>query len=418
EKSTRKLMRAFYLLALLIVLCWASLRGQTSGGSPYSAFGVGNLRSVKWGQHAGLAGLGTAWYSDAFYNYRNPAANAFIRRPYNLLFEVGMDVSMLEVADSETASWQRDGGLTHFQLWLRPHTKWTTSLGLVPYSTMRYSIFSERVLPDIGTPYSFITTGEGGLNRLFWSHSYELTPRLALGFTSSLVFGSLLQSEQVLPSADLTPFEVEVETAIRGAQFQGGLQYRLPVGDYEMLFGMTIQTGTDLLSRQTTTLFSGPESLEEIADRQQGAYHLPFSWDAGIGLANGQWQWNAEIAYQQTSTIPGDEQVDFIDTWRAGFGAEWHPRADERRDAWQGIRLRGGFSYGNSYLDIDGQQWASWEATLGMLIPVGPNRNHLSLSYAYGQNGIESAGLLHEQQHQLALSFTLRDIWFLKRKFD
>ncbi len=405
----------------LLLFCWSMpilVAAQFQSGSPYSAFGIGDLLWQGRGQNAGLAGAGIGLRSDAYLNLTNPAAYTAMRQPYSMALETGFYAQSLALSSGSEEAQQRDGGMTDITLWLRPYKRWAMTIGIQPYSQVGYSILSDRVLENIETTYQLINEGEGGLSRLFWGHAYQLSPQLSIGLNANFLFGSISQREQFLSQGDLDPFEVLSETVLRGFNFDGGIQWTFPIGTDELTLGATLQTESNLWSRTDRELLAGTDQLETEGSGDRDRYHIPFSYGFGSSYRRANWVITAEAAYENWASLSLDADAAFVDTWSGTIGLELAPFKDKYQDYFQAFTLRSGFSYRNSYLEIGGQNFGHWLASFGLGIPLGPQRNQLHLTYSYQNRGTTDGVLIHEQIHQLSVAFTVRDVWFIKRKFN
>ena len=406
------------VLLFLLVALPLMLLAQFQSGSPYSAYGVGDLRWQGRGQNASLAGAGIGLRSDAFLNRHNPAAYTAMRAPYSMALETGFFVQSQGLSTLTDEATQRDGGMTDLVLWLRPQKHWATVIGLEPYSQVGYSILSDRSLENIESSYQLLNQGEGGLTRLFWGNGLQLHPQLSIGFNASFVFGNINQQEQFLSSGQLGNFQVESETILRGFQFDGGLQWTIPAGKDHITLGAVIESESRLWSRTDRELRSGTDVLETEGDGNRDTYKIPLRYGFGTTYQRANWFLTAEAKYENWSSLGLESDVSYVDTWSGTLAWEIAPFKDTYQDYFEAFTLRAGFTYRNSYLEIDGQNFGHWLASAGFGIPLGPQRNHLHLTYSFQERGTTESNLIKEQIHQLTLGFTVRDIWFLKRKFN
>ncbi|MEL7427507.1 MAG: hypothetical protein AAFN81_31240, partial [Bacteroidota bacterium] len=311
-----------------------------------------------------------------------------------------------------------DGGMTDIVLWLRPAKKWATVVGLEPYSQVGYSILTQRQLDNIENSYQLLNEGEGGLTRLFWGNAWQLAPQLSVGLNANFIFGSISQQERFLSTGQLGNFEVQSETVLRGFNFDGGLQWAIPLGADEVTFGVVLQTDSRLWSRTDRELLSGIDLLESEGDGNRDNYRVPVRYGFGSTYRRPNWLITAEASYENWASLGLASDATFVDTWSGTLAMEIAPFKDVYQDYFEAFTLRAGFSYRNSYLEIEGQSFGHWLASLGMGVPLGPQRNHLHLSYSFQNRGTPKNGLIAEQTHQITLGFTIRDVWFLQRKFN
>ncbi len=410
-------MKKITTAILILVFGNAFAHAQFGGGSPYSAFGIGQLKSGVFGQTEAMAGSGIGLRSPAFLNLTNPAAFTSIDLPFNMMLDAGFNMQFYHLATNTEATNQQNGSFSHLVTWFRPHRKWATSVGLVPYSQVAYSVTTTRYLAGTDEQYLLNYDGEGGVNRLFWGNAVQLTPSWSIGGNINFLFGSLDEKEYFISNTAIGSFDVISNTHLRGLNVDLGTQWTIPVYNNRLTLGMTMTPGTSLFSKRTATLTSQSGELEEVLNPSED-YALPLKVGGGFAFAASQWTLTGDVTFEEWSAINLGSDVETVDTWTGSIGLEYAPFRNQRQDYFKTLLLRGGFRYRNSYLKINGNTFPDWLATLGVGIPIGRSGNHVNLNYAYNRNGTTDNGLILESKHQLSLSFSLRDVWFLKRKFN
>ena len=56
--------------------------------------------------------------------------------------------------------------------------------------------------------------------------------------------------------------------------------------------------------------------------------------------------------------------------------------------------------------------------TLGLGLPVKKTKSRIDLSLEFGKYGTTTKGLIEERYIGFRLGFSLKDVWFLQRKFN
>lgn len=386
-----------------------------SSGSPYSAFGIGDILSSGFGQISAFSGTGIGLANPYFVNTVNPAALTSIERPVSMIFDLGLNVGVSRITGSENSPSQLDGGLSTINLWFRINRSWSSNLGMQPYSKMGYNILDERYDLSAGGAYSMVYTGKGGLNRLYWGNAFQLTPHLSVGGNVNLLFGTLEETQTFVSEGTLGNFSVKSKNYLKGASFDAGLQYQIPMGRKKLVFGLTYASPVNLSSEKTSQLLALQDTLDQVEIWDQ-AFEIPQKLGAGFSFkASERLTFAADVTYQPWSQGKLNEDLTLLDTRAVSFGVEYIPTYDKYLGYYQQTLLRAGFKWQNSYLEIDDKQVDEWQLSVGVGLPFNRFRHHLNLSYAYSQRGNSS---LLETRHQISLNVSLRDVWFLRPKIQ
>lgn len=405
------------LLLLVFLLIHLSLSAQLAGGSAYSSFGVGDLNLLGRGQNQGIANLGVAWRPEGGLNLRNPAANTSILSPVNVILETGFNFSVNQRKTNSENIVQRDGGLSDFVFWLRPYKKWGIALGLQPFSKVQYSTLTDQRATGDPNAYQTINTGSGGLSNLFWSNGYQLTKQLSLGFSANLLFGNIEDEASVFVRSNNTSFEALTSTQIQGFHFDYGLQLTLPVGANELTLGATLRTAQDLRSVRDVSLFTTRDTLIENGSTTDDRYGIPLTYGLGASYQTNRWTIMGEFNFEGWSSVASDTEEELVDVYSAGIALIGTPFRNQYQTRYESVRLKAGFTYRNSQLRINGTSFDQWVASAGVGIPYRRGRNQLDISYSFHRRGTLDNELILESQHQIGVSFSLRDVWFQKRLF-
>lgn len=400
-------------LLLLGVNCM-NLNGQASG-SVYSAYGIGDLRSKANGQVQGLGGAGIGLSSRYFLNLTNPASYSSLAPGLNMFFDFGVDANYLSMRSDEATNSHRSGGLSHLNLWLRFTKGWSSTVGLQPYSTVGYSIQSDRYSDVLGEPYNLIYRGEGGVTRLFWGHSYALSPFISIGGNANFLFGSIDRSQTFTSSSIISNFVLNEGVFLRAFSYDLGLQIHLPLGRDLLTIGTTFSPGIDLKSNTDVSLdgFSDELVAENIEEERYG---VPMEIGGGLSWKTKDFLITTDLTYRDWEDLETTQDIEFVNTLTTRLGLEFIPFKNELLDYEHSLLVRTGFEWKNANWQINGINFSEWSYTFGLGIPFNRYTHHINLNYTYHQRGTLSNHLIQEAKHELSVSFTLRDIWFMKRK--
>lgn len=220
--------------ALLLGSLPESLRaqGQQGSGSPYSAYGLGELAGPTQVSQALMGGVGIALADPFSVSRINPASYCGL---LHTSFEAG-GVWRNARYDTETVSnkGQRSEllGLTIGVPFGRG--KWGLALGVNPVSDVGYKLTDHGTVPEGNVAYVY--TGEGGLNRAFiglgrmlWQSNDTLNKgsKLSFGVNLDYLFGSVIESRKAIYpfSGNYYNSTVLSELVIRSPMVSTGLQF-------------------------------------------------------------------------------------------------------------------------------------------------------------------------------------------------
>lgn len=384
-----------------------------SSGSPYSAFGIGDLLPTGFGQQEGLSGTGIGMASSYFVNNVNPAALNSIERPVSMIFDLGLDMSLTRTSGTDQSPFQPDGSLSTFNMWFRINRLWSSNLGVQAYSKVGYNIIDERYNPSAGGDYSMVYTGKGGVNRIYWGNAWELLPNLSIGANLNLLFGTIEEAQTFVSDNSLSGFTVKSQNRLLGTSWDAGLQYRIPMGKKELIIGLTYADAVNLSSEKTSQLLAVQDTLDQVEVWDE-AFRIPKKMGAGLSFkASERLTLAADLTIQPWSEGQLNDGLQLYDTKALSFGVEFIPFYDKYYSYHQQTLVRAGFRLQDDYLEVDGRQARQWQASLGLALPFNRFKNHLNVTYTYRNRGTEN---LLETKHQIGLNISLRDVWFVRPK--
>lgn len=405
------------LTILLIITTFYAF--SQSSGSLYSAFGLGDIRTNTIGQQEILGGTGIGLRSPLFLNHANPAANVFMQKPATMHLDIGLYLDANYARNEKESNLQQGGGLSHITLWMQPNRHWGTTLGLTPFSAVKYNIRADRFNETLDTDYAINYTGSGGLNKFFWGNAFAPFKNFSVGATVNVLFGAIERTEDFTSVGALTSFSTISKTNFLGVQIDAGLQYGFRVLGNQVTLGATFTPQTDLSSLTETLLRStNGETLQSDEDDKEPEYRLPLQTGAGISWQNKRLLFASDFSIQQWSNARMNTENQLNDTWKWSVAAEWTPNEPTYLFLQQALMLRGGFFIQNYYQKVNGNTFPVWGASIGASIPVRRKLHHLNIGYTYRQQGTQNDNLLLESIHKLSLGITFRDIWFQKQKFN
>lgn len=167
--------RIKFLFISIIVLSTSGL-AQKGTHSPYSSFGIGELKSNDYASFSSMGGMSMASVDSTIVNHSNPASYVFIGR-HRPILQLGIDGRLSTFETSSASTNQRFFGLNQFQLGIPIKDRWGAAIGLRPYSFTGYQIsnYITDTLSsgDIDTTELYTSEGKGGLNQFYIGVGYQ-----------------------------------------------------------------------------------------------------------------------------------------------------------------------------------------------------------------------------------------------------
>lgn len=210
-------------------------QGQQGSGSPYSAFGFGDLWGATQVIQASSGGIGIALADPFSLSPANPASYPSLQ---HAVFETGLVARSIRYETDALTSTGRASRLMGITLGVPfGRGKWGMGLGLSPASTVGYEL-SETTAVE-GGDARFVYSGSGGLSkafigfgRVFWQRkdSTQATGRLSAGANLEYLFGNVEASRKAYYPEGQGYYNSSATSAlvIRSPSVTAGLQY---IGD-------------------------------------------------------------------------------------------------------------------------------------------------------------------------------------------
>lgn len=418
---------------LWVVTCMM-LTGQAwsqVANSPFSKFGVGQRYTPALANTQGMGGIGVAQPQYWYVNNQNPALLV-----YNTItsIQAGIVGESLKITDGTSVEKNRSGNMNYLvmafpALRLKKHPNivgWTTSAGLMPYSTMNYNVQYNTVV-DGATNLKIHTTeqGVGGLTQLYWANGIRVNKNFSVGVKATYLFGTIDKSYRF----DATyGSAAEDKNSIRGFDFSLGGSFSkdsLFGRDYRISVGVVYDfaaTPRSHLKNKVSLLRANGDSL--VTYTYSNAYQnmqLPASITGGVSISRPNWSFGTEFNYQDWTTFRSPREIEEVGaqkSWRASVGGEFTP--DQMSESiFKRLTYRLGGSVEEYPFQANNQPVRDLGINFGFSVPTGlSGRSSLDLGFRIGKRGDKNQNILEENYFRIFLGVTFNDQWFIKRKFD
>jgi hypothetical protein len=432
---------------IIILFCLSLfIKTEAQDNSPWSRYGLGDQLPSLNIVNRGMGYTGAA-YSDAqTINFLNPASYSQFGTQRSV-FDIGLDINSRTIRNNKGSNYTSSNAYipyfaAGFQLrGEKSKTNWGLVFGLRPLTKVSYNIVSGSKL-DAGDSVVYNYEGNGGLYQAFFGTGIGIK-NFSIGLNGGYRFGSKDYTTRASILNDTSPSRYtsglkEIRNNFGGAFLEGGIQYRLRLSKQTVLqtgahAGLAMQMKYTRDQRIETYLPSSPGSPNLVIDsisvqkNIRGTIDYPLSYGFGFLLDHeGKSRLNlaADYSFMQWSSYRYDQTADFLqDAWTVKVGAQYLPNSKGAEKLKNNLLYRAGFLYGREPYTVDGNMY-NYTITLGIGIPIKKysyaeyNRSNIvNVSLEIGQRSNRKS-LLRENYVRLALSFSLSDIWFIKRKYD
>ncbi|WP_264566466.1 hypothetical protein [Flavobacterium sp. N3904] len=398
---------------------------QSGTASPYSYFGIGDVRFKGTLEIRSMAGVGVE--QDSIHiNILNPASFAAMRLT---TFTMGGSYTGTKLkTDTENAKANRTS-LDYLAVAL-PLGKMGVGFGLLPYSSVGYNI--ESVSTD-GNVNNNRLTGSGGLNKAFFSFGYTIMPGLLVGADMQYNFGRIQNTNaEFITEVAIGTLE-ENDADLRGLSFNFGAMYKGKINSKLNYYtSLTFMPQSTLVSRNTRAIFTvqydsnnnlvKTDALPVVETKKDLSIANKTTFGVGIGQSK-KWMIGSQIIYQNTSALANDfntaSNVSYESNINYSIGGYYIPNYNVFSKYYQKITYRGGLKFNRTGTIVNSQSIDEKGITIGFGLPAtNGNFSNFNIGLEFGKKGTTASGLIQENYGIFSLSFSLNDKWFRQRKID
>ncbi len=409
------------LLLAIMLLTTGIAMAQQGTVSPYSFFGIGQLKFKGTIENRGMGGLGV--YSDSIHlNIQNPAAIANLGLVnYSIAGSHTWDQFKTET-DTQRATTTT---LDYLAIGL-PMGKFGASFGLIPYTSSGYRLQNES--NNTTTRYE----GSGGLNKAFLQVGYQVTPKFSIGIDVNYDFGDIENIATASQEGVQFGTRETNSSDLLGFSYNFGAIYKTMISEQlEFMSTVTYTPETNFTSEneriiETTLLLpSGNVSpvdrrVIEVPDTD---FTFPSQLSVGAGIGKPKkWFVGGEYTSQKTSNFTNRtfelENATFEDASKFKIGGFFIPNYNALGSYWKRVVYRGGFRFEETGIVVNQESISEFGISFGVGLPVGRLFSNMNISFELGRRGTTNAGLVQETFFNTFISLSLNDRWFEKRYYD
>jgi hypothetical protein len=399
------------------------LHAQNSS-SPYSVLGIGDIENSSFNRYTGMANAGVALSDSKNINNSNAASLTGLNQHF-YTFEIStrykqaiFDGAGVTAPDNKSG----DFAVRRINLGMKVSKRWGSSVGLQPFSTANYSYSAYKniqgTLKNVAASYE----GDGGVNQFYWANGYQLTKNTSIGVTSSFLFGSLQQTENLISSDNTTAsLTTKKNIFLRNYYFNFAMQTGFKINSkWQTRYGLTYSPKTDLYAEYTTDVTSsdGVSIKNEIT--KNDFFTLPGSINAGIAFIK-----NAEYTY----TINAQSQnwgalnyrgtnYQLLNSNKLSLGFQ-HSKTEKNyyKQVYEKSYFQLGLYAGQSYLKVKNIPITDFGGSIGYGINSRTSPISLLMALEGGRRGTSNKNILSENYINLNFTFSYVDVLFRGKKY-
>ncbi len=420
------------LYSSILIFCLGAFSAfAQQSGSPYSIFGVGALTNDGVTFNTMKGGQGISSGKSYIINNINPALlpmNTFT------IFDFGVQYESKTISAGPLKDEAKGGGLTYISLAvpLKPG-KASLSLGLRPYSIIKYNISSIGGIFNDTTQAFYNYQGDGGLNQVYLQTGYRVLKPLYVGVKASYIFGRKTQQSVIQPETEFANNYTSsyfISEKLNGFQFGVGAAFVKPIKDDDkfLSIGAVYELSSNLNAVRSEWFGNNPDielsdSLELLLD-VKGKFTLPQKLGMGISFYK-EYNWGVGIDYYMQNWSDyrnfSDSNEGLQKSYKWIIGGEYTPDFFSVNSYWKRITFLAGANYTKTPLSFENEDIFNFGINFGVSLPFA-NGSTVNLGFTTGQLGTTKNNLIKENYYKISLGISFNDQsygWYRKqRKFN
>lgn len=432
-------MKHVYVACLLMASFGAY--AQTTVQSPYSKFGLGNLKGSILPNQRAMGGISAGVFRSSYINtinMQNPASYAGI----NLTtLDIGMSGSFANLKTNSLSENSFNSSLSHLAMAFPVTMKSALSVGILPYSELGYN-FSNRMTvgnsTDNNKTVDYLYSGEGGLSKAYIGYGIQFGDHFRIGANAEYLFGNLIQnrSTEYVNEAGAINSRDQQKNSVAGFNFTYGAQYDFRLGNKtSLVLGYSGSSSSKLNSEksQYITIYNKDSQGNELSaldtlyavENGKTNLKLPLVHNFGFTLVKeNKWLIGADYRTGKWSEMSIDNvNQNLKDTYGFSVGGQFTPDITAINGYFKRVEYRLGVTYDKTYIQMNNQDVKQMAVTVGLGLPLQPayarsSFYKMNVSAEIGRRGKVSNGLIQERYVNIHLGFMLNDKWFQRFRFD
>jgi len=416
-------------LLLLVALISLNAIAQEGTASPYSFYGIGELKFRGTVENKSMGGLSV--YSDSIHlNLLNPASLGKLKLT---TFTIGGNQKFTDLKSTNNSGSTSSTTFDYMAVGL-PMGKLGMSFGLLPYTSVGYKTgFSNHLTATAGDGRY---EGNGGINKAFVAAGYSINDNFSLGIDVNYNFGKIHNEATIITGTQYNTQEIN-DSKLSGLAVNFGATYKKMINEkLQLMTGLTYSPEVNLSSdntRQISTIVFNTNGIVIPRDTkvtnlkalglEDTKFKLPSKLTIGAGLGKPK-KWFAGIDYTNLGTSKlgnltfNNTSVGYKNANKVAIGGFYIPKYNSLTSYLSRVVYRTGVRFENTGVVIQNEDINEFGISFGVGLPVGRKFSNVNIGFEYGSRGTTNNNLVKENFFNLNLSLSFNDKWFQRRKID
>lgn len=406
-------------ILIIFILFTYSIYSQSS--SPYTRYGVGDLKYSFSARQQGMGQLGVSLLDKAHISTTNPASWSDFNRTR---IEFGLTYNGVSISNNSSSYFTAETELEGFTFGFPVSSEYGVgiAMGLIPYSRISYQAVQNFQSSDtLISDYSISYEGKGGLSKLFVGSSYRLPFDFSIGATLDYYFGNLNYYSK-LTFKNENNYTADYNLAYRPTGFgstvgfiSSNLNKFLKA---EFLSDLRIGGSINLVSKlDTDTILTTTSSiLVDTIAQSRTKIELPIRINLGLSFILGK---NYLVTIDYSSQNYNDFKIadrnnnNLRNAFKLSTGFEFNPTQQLGMSFWERVNWRFGLSYEQTPYYFKNTGINQYSVFAGTTFPLGID-NSIDLAVQYSIRGTTENNLLKENFIKLNLGISFGELWFIR----
>jgi hypothetical protein len=289
--------------------------------------------------------------------------------------------------------------------------KFVIGMGLTP----RYINNTGIKVPGFGPDSNVVNKlySRGNLSEAVLVGSYAPLPNVSFALEVGYDFGMIKDEISILYNNSVySDIYIYDEYQLRGVNFGLNGFYAISA---KIDLGLKYKSATSITMHQERKSSHSAGSIKQTRD-----INLPALFALGANYKiSPLWQTGIDCIYQNWSesyTVDDSKVGQINDSYRIGLGFEKSPVERRFVPFLQNISWRGGFSFSQLNVTVDGNPVYEYGISAGLSLPIRKHRNRIDIAFEFGQRGDAQSADLKEKFFGISLSLLSSERWFVREK--
>jgi len=410
-------MKKFLILTSLII----SVNILAQSSSPYSRYGIGDLKYSFSPRYQALGQLGVSIQDKYHISTINPATWTNFDRT-KIEFAMGYNGVLIQAKNKKSFSAETEVEGLSFGFPISEDLGIGFAAGIIPISRISYLTKQNISNPDsLISNYDLTFEGKGGLSKIFLGTSVKVPFDWSLGASFDYYFGNLRYISSIIFNNN-SNFSSVYELIYRPTGF--GLTFGILSADLKntinlkSLSNLRLGASINYFSTLNTdsVIISKSSVLIDTVAFYNADMKLPARFNIGLSFTVfNRYLFTFDYSSQAFSNykIFLKKNDNLQNSYKISTGFELQPDNDIVSKFWERVFYRFGLSYEKTPYKVFDIGIEQYSISGGITLPINPD-NLVDIALQYSVRGTNDKNLLKENFFILNLSIIFNELWFLR----